>query len=315
MLHTAKVKKNSFIIPNDNGIMDGNDCKKYWGIYMELNMESGGLLISELKRFFGLAYDLNGMYYNVMLFKIFSPKSFLKVENQLYLEAKKKINQLFLGKEDGIKISLGKNEMLFLLIGHSKEELDNVLDKYLTNIMCIMNTYCCLRYFGGIGKGVQGTSFLGSSWLEAKRAFVYRFIWDCSIILDYRDIPVGEQDLEELKNQRDVAHFDKCRIESFLHHADSKEVEVFVIEYLKHVGRAGKDSFLFRQYVVTDSYFITVGFIEDIGYDGNRIEKPLGDSAKMMLSVMSFNFMYEYLIGIFNHAITLRDEYDSIYKI
>lgn len=283
------------------------------GIDME---EKDGFLEDKLIRLLGTDSDLNEMFFNIIIFKIFSPKTFLKMENQLLLEAKQKINQLFMEKKDVIKFSPGKNEMTILLIGKSLEDLDNVQYKYLDSLLCIMNTYCRLDYFGGIGKTVKGVSELIHSREEAARAFTYRFIWDCSLFLDYRQIPKKQEyHGDKSKKSSEIAHFDKSKIDAFLQQGNLNEVSAFVMEYLKNIGSSSMDSFLFRQYMVMDSYFIVVNFVEDMGYDSGKIERPLGESAKMMLAVMSFEFMYEYLVYIFTQAIQLRDEFDLIYKI
>ncbi len=285
---------------------------------MVLNIEQSNSLLNVLTGKSDVYdYQLHGNYYNIIMFKVFTPKTHLKLELKYLKEAKKRIELHICDTLDIIKIQWSMDEILLLVVGDSKEELDTIKDRYIGEILNIMNSYRCLRYFGSVGKMVSSVLELPLSFHEANRAYVYRFIWDNSVILDYKSIPVSVNDMKvsSSKKVHEFATFDKKKVEAFLNSGRIEEVDIFVVEYLKSIGKTNMDSFLFRQYIVLDTYFISTNYIDELGYDGELIEKPLGKDARMMLSVMSYDFMKEYLIRIFTQGISLRDEYYSIYKI
>lgn len=298
--------------------MTNNRLSVKWGDFVQLNIEESNRFIDFLTDRTGvLEYPLAGSYFNVIMFKVFTPKTYLKLEHKYLKEAKKKMDNLIANTSDLIQVQWSKGEFLFVLVSESTDRLNDLQEKFIYQILTIMNTYPCLRYFGGIGKVAACNQELPLSFHEANKAYIYQFIWESSAILEYSRIPEDNLEKYEEANKRlhEISTFDKKKIESFLKDGRIYEVNIFVVEYLKSIGRTNMDSFLFRQYIVLDTYFIVSSFIEELGYDRELIEKPLGENAKMMLSLMSFDFMKQYLICIFTKGINLRDKYDSIYKI
>ncbi len=265
-------------------------------------------LASILEKGRELNLELSSPAYNIILFQIGALREGKK-EGEPFTSIWKALDSLLEERKDAILFDCSIDGKALLLKGNSLEEIHSIQDYYVKNIKVLPERYKKVSYFGGIGMPVNRLGELSLSYHEASRAFAYRYIWDINEILDYEAIPEragGGPGIEF--NVDKIGQLDKRKVEGFLKSGEIEEVSFFVEEYLKSIGDESRISILFRQYLIIDMYFIVTGFLEELGYGPEVIEKPFKDSTGTGRQVSSLLSTGDYIGSIVFKAMGLRDE-------
>ncbi|WMJ87127.1 response regulator [Anaerocolumna sp. MB42-C2] len=285
-----------------------NEIEEKWRLFHDLVSNSDSLA-SILERGRELNLELTAPFYNIILLQIGIVRGGKK-ERETYPQIWQEINDLAELKGDAILFDCSIEGKAILLKGSSLDELNKIQDYYIRRLREILDRANPISYFGGIGKAVGRLGELSMSYYEASRAFAYRYIWDINEILDYETIPNGYGGAAQAIdfNMENISQLDKRKVEAFLKSGEIEEVHFFVGEYLKSLGNECRNSILFRQYLVMDMYFIVTGFLEDLGYGTEVIDKPFKDSREMNIQISSLELTKGYIENIFLEAMEIRNE-------
>jgi two-component system response regulator YesN len=253
-----------------------------------------------------LNLELSAIYYNIMLFRI----NMNTLSKEIILSLQQQLDSMFDDKRDVIRFDYSIEGIALLLKASSKDEILDIQNKYINQIKQILAPYDTVSYFGGIGMPVNRLGELPNSFHEASRAFAYRYIWDCNEILDY--VVIADESaltMESINFEKvNTVQLDKNKVENFLKSGEKEDINYFVEEYLKSFSYDGRNSILYRQYILMDMYFVVSGFMEELGYGVGVIEEPFKDYIQMNVQISTFENSKKYIEKIFHQAIALRDE-------
>jgi two-component system, response regulator YesN len=253
-----------------------------------------------------LNLELSAIYYNIMLFRINKMNLMHEIRTNVQLQ----LDNLFEDSANVIRFDYSIEGIALLLKGSSQDEITDIQNKYINKIKRLLESFSNVSYFGGIGVPVNRLGELPKSFHEASRAFAYRYIWDCNEILDYNVIAKNPITVtEDIKLEKlNTTQLDKNKVENFLKSGEKEDINYFIEEYLKSCCYDGRNSILFRQYILMDMYFVVSSFMEELGYSAGMIEEPFKDYIQMNVQISTFENSKKYIEKIFHQAIALRDE-------
>lgn len=221
-----------------------------------------------------LHIDLSAMWYNIVLIKVQSMKHAHDEYSNGLIELEEKLKQL---DEDLQVLTFDRNLEGKALIfkADTKEELEKLQDKYLAKMREMLADYGHIRYFGGIGTPVNRLRELSTSFENASHAFAHRYLVKESSILSSSEIEMGTYLGKEDFNISDVdpKQISRSRIREFLKLGEAEEAIYFVEEFFKGLGANAMNSSIFRQYIVMDSYFCVMEFMEELGIQKNELKR------------------------------------------
>lgn len=253
-----------------------------------------------------LEIDLSAIWYNIVLFQAQSRYHAYDEFSNSLMEIVKKIK---------IRIAEHKTHLLFfdrnlegnafLFKADSREELEKFQNECLDEIKEILTDYSHVRYFGGIGVPVNRLRELPASFERASHAFAHRYLMEKSLILNSEEMEQGVYLEKEQFDIRNVnpKQIDRNKIREFLKTGDREEVVYFVEEFFRDLGVNVLKSNIFRQYIVMDTYFCVVDFLEELQMSRDEIETP-----EMTSSVLqSPEEAISYIVRIIGKALELRE--------
>ncbi|MDO4303576.1 MAG: response regulator [Bacillota bacterium] len=251
------------------------------------------------------AMDLSSLWYNIVLIKIQSMYHAYDEYSNSIIEIEEKIKD-FIDEAQVLVFDRNLEGKALLFKADSKEELDILQNNYLTRVKNLLKNYEHVRYFGGIGTPVDRLSELPSSFESASHAFAHRYLVPQSLILNSGEMEEGAYlDKEEFNisniNPRQI---DRSKIREFLKVGDKEEAIYFVDEFFKNLGSNVVKSSIFRQYIVMDTYFCVVDFVEGLQISKDEIDPPLITSG----ALQSQESVMEYIVRIIEKALELREK-------
>ncbi|MDK2807687.1 MAG: two-component system, response regulator YesN [Clostridiales bacterium] len=260
-----------------------------------------------------LSLDLTASYYNIILFKmqrLHGEKTALGEEysKRLFL-IRTRINEYLQGNKMILEFNRNIEGVAFLIKADQLEQLEERQKRLISTIEGIIKEYRDIKYFGGIGVTVNRLRELERSFEEASRAFAYRFLIEESCFLDSRKIKEEMADKGESfhLSVADAEKLDRNKVEYFLRCGEKEDVSFFVDEYLKNIGNDGKNSLLFRQYIVMDMHLTVKQFLEDLGVKVD-VRKETFEEKKMLETVASIQNSISYLEHLLTRAIDSRND-------
>lgn len=200
--------------------------------------------------------------------------------------------------------------MSLLLKGDSEEDIIYTQNHCVKKIKEIMSEYKSAAYFGGIGTPVNRFGEIPVSYHEASKALAYRYIWDFNEILGSKEI-TSESIMGQASMEPDMTNIvlpDKKRVLAFLKTGELVDVDFFVEEYFKIMGREGNKSIVLRQYILIDMYVLVTSYLEEIGFKADVIPKPFKNIGQKNMSFFGLEDIISYIVSIFKQAIGIRDE-------
>lgn len=245
--------------------MEENSLKEKRAFFQHLVIGSKSV-VELLEMADTLQIDLSAMWYNVVLLKIQSEKHAHDEYSNGLIEVEKKIKKL---DEEWQVLTFDRNLEGKALIfkADTREELEQKQDAYLNQVQEIFTGYAHIRYFGGIGIAVNRLREIPTSFEKASHAFAHRYLMKESIFLDSSDLETGtylEKDEFNI-NDVDPKKISRSKIREFLKLGEAEESIYFVEEFFKGLGASAMNSSIFRQYIVMDTYFCVMEFLEELG--------------------------------------------------
>lgn len=253
-----------------------------------------------------LEIDLSAMWYNIVLFQAQSRYHAYDEFSDSLMEIEHKIkNRIIKHQTHLLFFDRNLEGNAFLFKADSREGLERIQKECLNEIKDILSDYDHVRYFGGIGIPVNRLRELPVSFARASHAFAHRYLMEESLILNSEEMEQGTYLEKEEFNISNISpkQVDRSKIREFLRTGDREEVVYFVEEFFRNLGVNILKSNLFRQYIVMDTYFCVVDFVEGLQMTRDEIEPPEMASAILQSSEEAMS----YTVRIISKALEMRE--------
>lgn len=254
--------------------------------------------------------NLMAQCYNIMMLKL-QRKNKEQGFSQRILELYKTMEDT-LKEQDGQSIMFDRapEGKVILFMGSGEEEIRRNMDVFAGQFREILPEYEDVTYFGSVGVPVMRLRELGESYEAASHGFSYRFLTEPNQIVDNHTV------FDQTRNEKkfscsigsvDIQNLDKQKIESFLKGGEMDEIHFFVEEYMKNTGDAGKNSMIFRQYIVMDMFFAASHFLTQITDGREQLGEPFGSPEQMQKIVSDLEATVVYIKELFTKVMQVRD--------
>ena len=254
--------------------------------------------------------NLMAQCYNIMMLKL-QRKNKEQGFSQRILELYKTMEDT-LKEQDGQSIMFDRapEGKVILFMGSGEEEIRRNMDVFAGQFREILPEYEDVTYFGSVGVPVMRLRELGESYEAASHGFSYRFLTEPNQIVDNHtvfDQTRNEKKLSCSIGSVDIQNLDKQKIESFLKGGEMDEIHFFVEEYMKNTGDAGKNSMIFRQYIVMDMFFAASHFLTQITDGREQLGEPFESPEQMQKIVSDLEATVVYIKELFTKVMQVRD--------
>lgn len=254
--------------------------------------------------------NLMAQCYNIMMLKL-QRKNKEQGFSQRILELYKTMEDT-LKEQDGQSIMFDRapEGKVILFMGSGEEEIRRNMDVFAGQFREILPEYEDVTYFGSVGVPVMRLRELGESYEAASHGFSYRFLTEPNQIVDNHTV------FDQTRNEKkfscsigsvDIQNLDKQKIESFLKGGEMYEIHFFVEEYMKNTGDAGKNSMIFRQYIVMDMFFAASHFLTQITDGREQLGEPFESPEQMQKIVSDLEATVVYIKELFTKVMQVRD--------
>lgn len=254
--------------------------------------------------------NLMAQCYNIMMLKL-QRKNKEQGFSQRILELYKTMEDT-LKEQDGQSIMFDRapEGKVILFMGSGEEEIRRNMDVFAGQFQEILPEYEDVTYFGSVGVPVMRLRELGESYEAASHGFSYRFLTEPNQIVDNHTV------FDQARNEKkfscsigsvDIQNLDKQKIESFLKGGEMDEIHFFVEEYMKNTGDAGKNSMIFRQYIVMDMFFAASHFLTQITDGREQLGEPFESPEQMQKIVSDLEATVVYIKELFTKVMQVRD--------
>ena len=254
--------------------------------------------------------NLMAQCYNIMMLKL-QRKNKEQGFSQRILELYKTMEDT-LKEQDGQSIMFDRapEGKVILFMGSGEEEIRRNMDVFAGQFREILPEYEDVTYFGSVGVPVMRLRELGESYEAASHGFSYRFLTEPNQIVDNHTV------FDQTRNEKkfscsigsvDIQNLDKQKIESFLKGGEMDEIHFFVEEYMKNTGDAGKNSMIFRQYIVMDMFFAASHFLTQITDGREQLGEPFESPEQMQKIVSDLEATVVYIKELFTKIMQVRD--------
>lgn len=254
--------------------------------------------------------NLMAQCYNIMMLKL-QRKNKEQGFSQRILELYKTMEDT-LKEQDGQSIMFDRapEGKVILFMGSGEEEIRRNMDVFAGQFREILPEYEDVTYFGSVGVPVMRLRELGESYEAASHGFSYRFLTEPNQIVDNHTV------FDQTRNEKkfscsigsvDIQNLDNQKIESFLKGGEMDEIHFFVEEYMKNTGDAGKNSMIFRQYIVMDMFFAASHFLTQITDGREQLGEPFESPEQMQKIVSDLEATVVYIKELFTKVMQVRD--------
>ncbi len=311
ILEERKEKENIEKFKNEMEENEEDAKRNFFNDLIRSNQPVGNVL----ERGKQLKLELSAPFYNIILFKVQRVHGDVPVADEEFsnrlLHIRKRISENFFENGDVIEFNRNLEGVAFLLKAENAKEIEMIQKRVVETIENIVGDYQHIKYFGGIGSPVTRLRELEHSFEDASRAFAYRFILEKSQFLECKKIEetsITANDTLQI-SMIDAEKLDKKKVEYFLRCGEKEDIPFFVDEYLKNIGNSGKNSLIFRQYIIMDMYITVAKFMEGLGYKKEENKKePLEKTKEMTQAISTIENSVIYIERLFEHALNCRNE-------
>lgn len=258
-----------------------------------------------------LNIHLTAGVYNVILFMLRKSEDVEGSYSEELSRAESAVMELADTEENIYMFNRGVDGLEFLLLEEDEARLTEKRSSFVQKLLETVSQYKEVQYFGGIGSVVNRLRELSDSYDAASKAFSYRYLLSYNQIISLEEIQairIGqEEDADINLKELDMGKIDRKILQNFLTKGLLEEVTHFVEDYFCSLGSNNVESLLFRQYITSDMYFCTVAFVEELGYEADKMIEQCGDFKAISEVLTSVEKTKKYLIGMIREALLLRD--------
>lgn len=194
-----------------------------------------------------------------------------------------------------------------VLIKGSTEQMQELTGRCLENVERICGpAEEILDWYAAAGEPVERLSMLAECYSKVNHVFAHRFLMP-EVHIFTKD--VTDQYMPAVESGRigdiDSAKLDQELIRDFLVKGSHDEVADFVNGYLLSIQEALK-SRMFQNYLVFHIHFVSMAYVESLGYDKKELLELLGEEQIQEVN-LNVEELSTYLQRILGRAIELRD--------
>lgn len=194
-----------------------------------------------------------------------------------------------------------------VLIKGSTEQMQELTGRCLENVERICGpAEEILDWYAAAGEPVERLSMLAECYSKVNHVFAHRFLMP-EVHIFTKD--VTDQYMPAVESGRigdiDSAKLDQELIRDFLVKGSHDEVADFVNGYLLSIQEALK-SRMFQNYLVFHIHFVSMAYVESLGYDKKELLELLGEEQIQEVN-LNVEELSAYLQRILGRAIELRD--------
>ena len=257
----------------------------------------------------GLGVELSALWYNIILTTTHHPYMASGEYDDCSLKMKELLLQWSMENQGHLLVFDRDLEGQVLIFqGDSREELERLQNDCMNLLKERFTSGGRAYYFGGIGTPVNRLGELPESFEKASRAFSHRYFVRESLILDSEKlVSAGYADSKRIDiGSISPKQFDREKIREFLKVGNIEETKYFVEEFLQGINDSDAlRSDVFTQYIILDTYFSVVDFLENLQIERNEITLP--DIGSDMVQNEDGR-VEEYLVGMIGKALELREK-------
>ncbi|HOV40623.1 MAG TPA: response regulator [Oscillospiraceae bacterium] len=249
---------------------------KFFDLLLQGGNASAAELLEKAER---LGLDLIAHCYCVLSFHISFKEDFssdllaICALSQKAEEAFKEVNEVCFFEKSA-------DWWIFIIKAQSEQMLRKYAEDCIEKLKRIMESGC-YEYFGGFGNPVFRLCDIWKSYRDSGKACARRHFPGANKFVFYENIECEDFDV------KCALPFERSYVMNFLNNGIEDEVEPFVENYFNPEVFEGLKSVLFRQYVLTEVYLCTFGFLQKCGMEKLFADEgiSLGEASKHIYSL------------------------------
>lgn len=255
-----------------------------------------------------LSLKLNAPCYNLMMFSLQEKRESANggFESEDFARKREELLHYFVRYPEYLVFRWNINTY-GVLLQCGVEQMKELTDRCMENVERICQpAEDVLDWYAAVGEPVERLSMLAECYSNVNHYFAYRFLIPHAHIFT-KEITESYMPREEGGKIGDIdsAKVDQELIRDFLLKGSHDEIADFVDSYLLSIKEALK-SRLFQNYLVFHIHFVTMAYVEAIGYDKKEFLKLLGEDQIQDVN-LSIEELSPYIQNILEKAMELRD--------
>jgi len=256
-----------------------------------------------------LQIDLSANVYNMFLYKIYKKDFEMTEYREQIIRVENEVEQIADSYSQVILFNRITEGVAVLVKGNNSSEVQELVDKCISDIREVMVKYDDVECFIGVGKEITRLSEFQKCYQNASKAFAYRFLLGESQVVYSSDMVdfLITKDANIQLDTVDISKFDRKIIESFLKSGLKSDIHFFIEEYYYNMGESNMNSILFRQYIIVDMNFAVISFIENLGWLRENLTDYFDDFGNVSIFVGSIETTKKYMELSLEAALDLRD--------
>lgn len=256
-----------------------------------------------------LSLRINAPCYNLLMFSLTEKRVGESggFESEAFARKREELLRYFVRYPEHLVFRWNVNTYGVLIKG-SPEQMRELTDRCLENVERICKpAEEDFDWYAAAGEPVERLSLLTECYGKVNHLFAYRFlmpavhIFTKEVTNSYMP-PGGSGIIGDI----DSSKVDPELIKDFLRRGSRDEVGEFVDSWLYSLQEALK-SRLFQNYLVFHVHFVSMSYVESIGYDKNRLLELLGEE-RIQEVHLSLEELSPYIRSIFEKTMELRDQ-------
>lgn len=201
-----------------------------------------------------------------------------------------------------------------IIILSNTEDTDILTSRLVQNIERICNEQEVEKWYVSVGECVERLSRLPECFEEVNDIFSHRFLTPSTHIVTKDVVSSIHSENTGDYVEPDLEQINPEIIKGFLAQGTKEEINSFTLGYLSSLDEALKSK-IFRNYLLLNVRFATLGFVESIGIDKSEFLATLDESVLSDFSA-EYEKVKSYILSLFTNAIKYRDEESSSqYKV
>lgn len=255
-----------------------------------------------------LSIEINAPCYNLILVTLQEKKNqnHQSMDSEVFAGAQEEMLRYFMRFTEYMIFRWNITTYGILLKGEA-EQMPELSERGISNIKRICTlTENKLDWYVALGQPVERLSQLSECYGKVNHLLAYRFLKPSQHIFTYENIEMmtGQNEVDNL-GSLDINKVDPEIIKSFLSRGSQDEIHDFVDGYLQSLNEVLKSK-LFRDYLLLSVRFTTLAYVESIGCTKEELLEAL-PTDKMQDLIVGMEEMREYILQIFEKAISMRD--------
>lgn len=255
-----------------------------------------------------LSLKINAPCYNLLMFSIQEKKVAESggPESETFARKREELLQYFVRYPEYLVFRWNINTYGVLIKGGA-EQMRELTGRCLDNVQRICQPAGQnIDWYAAVGDPVERLSMLAECYGKVNHLFAYRFLMPATHIFT-KEVT---DNYIPLKESGSIGDIDSSKvapelIRDFLQQGNHDEIAEFVDSWLHSIQEALKSK-LFQNYLIFHVHFVTVAYIESIGYDKAELLELLGEEQLQEMN-LSVEELAPYIQNILQKAMELRD--------